>query len=164
MAVTRHHARLGTQLRARLCCGLHFRRLNFMSFQGATPHGPRRADFPQRVLQDTVCPSSVAILLISVNMILAGSESCPCLLSADSCSCSPLPSSGSRGRPLREPCGSPPSSVLWVRTIARHPSAPPTVSRGCAYPRPCGGGPPGRKGMRSCPGFLANRCESMPRA
>src|SRR5271165_442014 len=40
MAVTRHHARLGTQLRARLCCGLHFRRLNSMSFQGATRTDP----------------------------------------------------------------------------------------------------------------------------
>src|ERR1039458_6230027 len=31
MAVTGHHARLGTRLRARLCRGLHFRRLSFMS-------------------------------------------------------------------------------------------------------------------------------------
>ena len=33
-----HHARLGTQLPATLCRGHHFRRLNFLSFQGATPH------------------------------------------------------------------------------------------------------------------------------
>jgi len=33
MAVSGHHARLGTRLRARLCRGLHFRRLNFMSFK-----------------------------------------------------------------------------------------------------------------------------------
>ena len=33
--------------------------------------------------------------------------------------CSPLPSSGFRGRTRRVPCGSPPSSVLWVRTTAR---------------------------------------------
>ena len=43
VAVTGHHARLGTRLRARLCRGLHFRRLNSMSFQGATPHGSVRA-------------------------------------------------------------------------------------------------------------------------
>ena len=38
MAVTGHHARLGSRLRARLCRGLHFRRLDYMSFQGTTPH------------------------------------------------------------------------------------------------------------------------------
>src|SRR5260370_2301410 len=43
--------------------------------------------------------------------------------SADTSACSPLPSSGFRGRPLREPCGSPPSQVLWVRKTAR-PSFP----------------------------------------
>ena len=36
MAVTGHHARLGTRLRARLCRGLHFRRLDSTSFQGTT--------------------------------------------------------------------------------------------------------------------------------
>src|SRR5262252_8317161 len=39
----------------------------------------------------------------------------------DASTCFPLTSSGYRGRPLREPCGSPPSSVLWVRTTARLP-------------------------------------------
>ena len=37
MLVTDHHARLGTRLRARLCRGRHLRRLDSMSFQGATP-------------------------------------------------------------------------------------------------------------------------------
>lgn len=41
----------------------------------------------------------------------------------DASTCSPLPSSGYRGRPLREPCGSPPSSVLWARKTARLPVA-----------------------------------------
>ena len=40
-------------------------------------------------------------------------------LCADTSTCSPLPSSGYRGRPLREPCGSPPSQVVWVRKTAR---------------------------------------------
>ncbi len=40
MAVTGHHARLGTRLRARLCRGLHFRRLNSISFQGTTRTDP----------------------------------------------------------------------------------------------------------------------------
>jgi hypothetical protein len=40
---TSHHARLGTRLPAKLCCGHHFRQLNFMSFQGATPHRSVRA-------------------------------------------------------------------------------------------------------------------------
>src|ERR1700758_5581670 len=39
----------------------------------------------------------------------------------DASPCSPLPSSGYRGRPFREPCGSPPSTVLWVHTTARLP-------------------------------------------
>jgi len=43
MAVAGHHARLGTRLRARLCRGLHFRKLNSMSFQGTTLLGPGRA-------------------------------------------------------------------------------------------------------------------------
>src|ERR1700739_3781448 len=43
MAVAGHHARLGTQLRARLCRGLHLRKLNSMGFQGTTPHGSVRA-------------------------------------------------------------------------------------------------------------------------
>jgi len=37
VAVTGHHARLGTRLPARLYRGRHLRQLNFMSFQGATP-------------------------------------------------------------------------------------------------------------------------------
>jgi hypothetical protein len=41
----------------------------------------------------------------------------------DSSTCSPLPSGGYRGRPLREPCGSPPSRVVWVRKTARLPVA-----------------------------------------
>ena len=45
MAVTGHHARLGTRLRARLCRGLHFRRLNSMSFQGTTLGGSDLAEF-----------------------------------------------------------------------------------------------------------------------
>jgi hypothetical protein len=44
MFVTDHHARLGTRLRARLCRGRPFRRLNSMSFQGATPHSSVRAE------------------------------------------------------------------------------------------------------------------------
>ena len=43
MSVAGHHARLGTRLRARLCRGLHFRKLNSTSFQGTTPHGSGRA-------------------------------------------------------------------------------------------------------------------------
>ena len=41
--------------------------------------------------------------------------------------CSPLPSSGYRGRSFRKPCGSPPSLVLWGRKTARHLSATPPV-------------------------------------
>src|SRR6266705_792030 len=47
------------------------------------------------------------------------SESRLCLLSADAYVCSPLPSGGFRGRLFREPCGSPPSPVLWGHKTAR---------------------------------------------
>src|SRR5262249_39651726 len=48
----------------------------------------------------------------------------------------PLPSGGSRGRPLREPCGSPPSSVVWVSTTAPDPSATPPVDPWSHVPPP----------------------------
>jgi hypothetical protein len=60
--------------------------------------------------------------------------------SADTSPCLPLPSSGFRGRPFREPCGSPPSPVLWAHKTARPsfplasgfpwPTVPPMVRRG----------------------------------
>jgi hypothetical protein len=40
MAVTGHHARLGTRLLAKLCRGRHSRRLGYMRFQGATLTDP----------------------------------------------------------------------------------------------------------------------------
>src|SRR5271169_6690747 len=49
---------------------------------------------------------------------------------ADTSTCSSLPSSGYRGRPLREPCGSPPSSVVWIRKTARLLVPAPPVSLG----------------------------------
>ena len=53
-----HHARLGTRLRAKLCRGRHLRRLDSMSFQGATLSHPflarligtRRREFLDQVL------------------------------------------------------------------------------------------------------------------
>src|SRR5215469_2161970 len=42
MAVTGHHARLGTRLRAKLCRGHRFRRLNSTNFQGTTLIEPDR--------------------------------------------------------------------------------------------------------------------------
>ena len=56
MAVSGHHARLGTRLRARLCRGLHFRRLSFISFQGTTRTKPdvrlSRIRLPPRVCDE----------------------------------------------------------------------------------------------------------------
>ena len=40
MAVAGHHARLGTRLRAKLCRGHYFKRLNPISFQGTTRPEP----------------------------------------------------------------------------------------------------------------------------
>src|SRR5262249_24778215 len=50
MAVTGHHARLGTRLRAKLCRGHYFERLNSISFQGTTLHGSGRAGLPHPAL------------------------------------------------------------------------------------------------------------------
>lgn len=82
--------------------------------------------------------------------------------SADTSPCSPLPSSGYRGRPSslfssREPCGSPPSQVVWGRKTAHHPSRPPPVSLGSRYL------PYGAE-VGSSPGFTGNPFGSMPRA
>ena len=70
--------------------------------------------------------------------------------SADTSACSPLPSSGYRGRSLRKPCGSPPSPVLRGRKTAR-PSFP--VASGL----PWRSVPPMvRRRWGSSPGFLGN--------
>jgi hypothetical protein len=81
-----------------------------------------------------------------------------CFLSPDTCTCSPLPSSGFRGRSLRKPCGSPPSSVVRGRKTAH----PPMCDRlwfplAVAFPLL-------RTEMASSPGFLGNPFGSMPRA
>ena len=55
-AVAGHHARLGTRLLVRLCRGHHFRQLNFMRFQGATPSTPDRSPaHPSKNMRDG-CP------------------------------------------------------------------------------------------------------------
>ena len=59
---------------------------------------------------------------------------------------------------LAEPCGSPPSSVLWVRKTARPHPCPPLVSLGDRVTALVSGE------MASSPGFLENPFESMPRA
>jgi len=62
MAVARHHARLGTRLRARLCRGPHFRQLNYMSFQGTTPTPPdvrfRIRRFMKQTRSAAGCPAA----------------------------------------------------------------------------------------------------------
>ena len=50
VAVTGHHARLGTRLLAKLCRGRHSRRLGYMRFQGATLHRSGRAPLCIRLL------------------------------------------------------------------------------------------------------------------
>jgi len=102
----------------------------------------------------------------------------------DTSTCSSLPSSGYRGRPLREPCGSPPSPVLWTRKTARLPLPAPPVALGRrrlrlrvvrfsrGQPSPpgdlvsLGWAPPGPAcgEAGSSPGFTGNPLVSMPRA
>jgi hypothetical protein len=59
---------------------------------------------------------------------------------------------------LAEPCGSPPSSVLWVRKTARPHTCPPLVSLGDRITALVSGE------MASSPGFLGNPFGNMPRA
>ena len=70
----------------------------------------------------------------------------------------PRPSNGYRGRSFRKPCGSPPSSVLWVRKTARPHTCPPLVSLGDRVSALVSGE------MASSPGFLGNPFGNMPRA
>ena len=70
--------------------------------------------------------------------------------------CSPLPSSGYRGRSLRKPCGSPPSLVLRAHKTARPSFQSPPVS--------LGGQLLSAREDASSPGFLENPFGSMPRA
>ena len=62
MAVAGHHARLGTRLRARLCRGLHFRKLNSMSFQGTTRTDPDGRSLAHPVLISDESQPSVLLV------------------------------------------------------------------------------------------------------
>ena len=90
----------------------------------------------------------------------SGSRSEPqlCFLSPDTCTCSPLPSSGFRGRSFRKPCGSPPSSVLRGRKTT-HPSVSGRLRSPLASALPLS-----RAEVASSPGFMGNPFGSMPRA
>ena len=88
--------------------------------------------------------------------------------SADTSACSPLPSSGFRGRPLREPCGSPPSRVLWGRT-----TAPPSIHGHLRSPLAAGTSPDGRRWrallgswgipLEACPELVTPATPARPR-
>ena len=58
MAVTGHHARLGTQLPAKLCRGRYFKRLNSISFQGTTRTDPDERSLAHPVLLADERPNS----------------------------------------------------------------------------------------------------------
>src|SRR5262249_5691757 len=107
---------------------------SIMARRGLPPHRPHRAAFPQRVRQADSLPRLRDVLRIrgrySVEFWVHSNR----VLSLDYgsvdryiCSGNPFPPVASRGRPLREPCGSPPSSVVWVSTTAPDPSATPPV-------------------------------------
>jgi hypothetical protein len=55
MAVTGHHARLGTRLLAKLCRGRHSRRLGYMRFQGATRTDPCEPNSGTRLVWGFLC-------------------------------------------------------------------------------------------------------------
>ena len=76
--------------------------------------------------------------------------------STDTSPCSPLPSSGYRGRSFRKPCGSPPSQVLWGRKTAL-PSVLGRLRSPLAAVLPLL-----RAEMGSSPGFMGNPFGNMP--
>ena len=124
-------------------------------------------------------------MLASLTLRSTSSMSCSYLCHCiDTSPCSSLPSSGCRGRPSREPCGSPPSSVLWTRKTARLSVPAPPVSLGSrrlsvrvirfsrGSPRPPETGclgvgrhlSPDCGETASSPGFTGSPLVSMPRA
>ena len=71
MAVAGHHPRLSTRLRARLCRGLHFRRLNFICFKAQPPRnfpcalrqsGPATGAAPVRLCTFALCSLTFDLL------------------------------------------------------------------------------------------------------
>src|SRR4029077_9357666 len=98
---------------------------------------------------------------MSVNMPLAGSESPHVSFQQIRVLVPPFPPVG----PVAAPCGSPAVPHLhryygFIRSLSIHPRRLrfPAVARTLDL---CGGCPLGRGEMMSCPGFLANRFESV---
>ena len=91
------------------------------------PHGPRRAGLPQRVLQallpglaqECVIPSLASTDILSMSVHIRIQVLSPGYVSFRQMRAlvSPFPPVGSMAA-LSEPCGSPPSSVLWGRKTA----------------------------------------------
>jgi len=81
--------------------------------------------------------------------------------------CSPLPSSGYRGRSLRKPCGSPPSSVLRAHKTARPSFQSPPVSLGGQLLSARGDGElswvPGESLLEACPELGTPATPARPR-
>jgi hypothetical protein len=131
------------------------------------PHGPRRAGLPQRVLQALLPDLAQECALASADILSMSVHIRIQVLSPGYVSfrqmralVSPFPPVGSMAA-LSEPCGSPPSSVLWGRK-----TAPPSFL--APFGRPSGTSlPPAtalREEMASSLRFLGNPCGNMPRA
>jgi hypothetical protein len=103
MAVSGHHARLGTRLRARLCRGLHFRRLNFMSFK-AQPAQIRTG------------ASTLTALIVNTNGIASCRTPAESLAHADPRSVSGACNSGDV---LHDPCPSLPNLRRRLPSLVR---------------------------------------------
>jgi hypothetical protein len=105
------------------------------------PHGPRRAGLPQRVLQALLPDLAQECALASADILSMSVHIRIQVLSPGYVSfrqmralVSPFPPVGSMAA-LSEPCGSPPSSVLWGRKTAPPSFLAPFVDpRGHRYP------------------------------
>jgi hypothetical protein len=98
MAVTGHHARLGTRLLAKLYRGRHSRRLGYMRLQGATRTDPDEPDSSIRLVWGFVCQGGITPFLSSFVIPFFCSTCAASILSSRPHICIAVARSGGQGR------------------------------------------------------------------
>jgi len=170
MAVTGHHARLGTRLRARLCRGRHLRRLSSRCFSRRNPHRSGRARFghPAPVSGDNVAVFEVWVTYAVPRHGRAGAFDTPTRHRVRGvCSRTTFP------RPGAFPPSPPPPATGFVRGLRRYyapvrllppvhhrlrPSGLPDAGRPATAGRSDGRSPGSRaRSVRTCWGLRPRR-------
>jgi len=143
MAVTGHHARLGTRLLAKLCRGRHSRRLGYMRLQGATRTDPYvrlsrirlvwgflcqavSTPFLSCFVIPFFCSTRAASILssrphISVAVARSGSQGRRFFSAAEGLSLTDASTAASCRRSGGWPRDDPRGACYWPRAIAREP-------------------------------------------